>query len=417
MLNSEINSILKFPLKDFQEKDLQYAIDHHYFILAYDMGLGKSVTSLAMSIACNAKQVIIICPTYLKNNWKHEIKKFLPEFYQQRFTIVSYHEAGKLSDILEYDMCIVDEAHFTQNMDTQRSTAVHRLIFESMIERVILLTGTPIRNRVKEFYSPIRICCYNEKGTSGLGILKKFPDAEGFADYFSNREERYIKVKYRGRIISRKLVTHSGIKEVDKLKRILEGKYLRRLAKDHLKVKAKVHNYIVVGIKEDPLLLEQYETLGDTCNSSHKKKNALFKVPSTVAHAKELVELVGNVIIYSHHTEAIRAIAEKLNVPYIDGTVSVKRREEIKQMFLSGELKELCATIDSFSTGNTFVNCSNMIFNDLSWVPGDNEQSEGRIFRIGQEGIPTYHIMCGSPQDEIISRKLADKKEVIRQAT
>jgi SNF2 family DNA or RNA helicase len=141
------------------------------FILADDMGLGKSLEALtvfAVDVLRGwAQSAIVIAPPTLKGNWADEIKKFtrFPYFILDstdnfertktlarymiqtgpKILIVGYEQAGIHGYELEglsFDVAIYDEAHYIKSPMSKRTKAV--LGIKS--RRSFMLTGTPLEN-------------------------------------------------------------------------------------------------------------------------------------------------------------------------------------------------------------------------------------------------------------------------------
>jgi len=157
------------------------------FLLADDMGLGKSLQALTVScidiVRGWAERIIIVAPVSLKGNWADEIEKFttlpyvilgqemdergrikkLPphkrdtqivEFAAQagpRILIVNYEQLKPhlaALNKLNFDIAIYDEAHYIKNWKSQRTKAALAL----KAGRHFLLTGTPMLNHVNELW-------------------------------------------------------------------------------------------------------------------------------------------------------------------------------------------------------------------------------------------------------------------------
>ena len=147
------------------------------FLLADDMGLGKSLQALtvfAIDVAMGyADTAIVVCPVSLKGNWSDEIEKFTripctvlqgtPSYRNQQITmflgeegprilIVNYEQVVAHLDILDvgrFDVAIFDEAHYLKNPKAKRTKACLNLYSK----RSFLLTGTPMLNHIDELWS------------------------------------------------------------------------------------------------------------------------------------------------------------------------------------------------------------------------------------------------------------------------
>ena len=84
-------------LKNYQVDGVEWLLKEDGRIMADDMGLGKTLQSLAAAtkliINNEIKNVLIICPSTLVNNWCEEIEKWAPAF-----TAMSITNTGKEKD-------------------------------------------------------------------------------------------------------------------------------------------------------------------------------------------------------------------------------------------------------------------------------------------------------------------------------
>jgi len=418
-------------LYEYQRQTVDFGIKNSYCILALEVGLGKTICALTIGVQTESK-MLIVCPSYLRFTWKNEIDKWFPhlkaEIYSTKkqikkpvgdVVIVSYGILEHCECLFEWaDLVIADECQNLKSMQAKRTEAFHRLIYENNIKRLLLLTGTPILNRVYEFYSLIALCNYNPE-CKGTIFLDRFRSYVVFADYFSHRREFQMMVRNR-RI---KVVNWDGFKNVDELKTILRGIYIKFKAKDVLQdLPEKVFKDVLISNSEDKDLLAAFELVQsqdgmDRIQPTIKATSALSKVPFTVEYVKELLESVDKIIIYTDHVEAALALGRALKLKPITGATPMSERQRIANEFQNGSDKILVATYGSFSTGVTLTACSNMILNDMNWVPGVIEQAIGRILRIGQKSNCVIHRIFGSFTDQYISEKLSSKEETIKKVT
>ena len=154
-------------------------------ILADEMGLGKTLQTLALLNINKEKTHIVLCPKSLLFNWENEIKKYFPNMtclviYQNSkkreelikkandydIIITSYSILQKdykvyFDNNIEFNYMILDEAHYIKNMKTRSNKAVKTI--KSM--RKVILTGTPLENRLEELYGLFEIIMPNYLGT------------------------------------------------------------------------------------------------------------------------------------------------------------------------------------------------------------------------------------------------------------
>ncbi len=405
---TEKEELLKITPYKFQLEAMDFISSNPYCILALQMGMGKSMVALAVAAKYKHK-TLVVCPAYLKSNWQNEIKKVLSD--PPPITVVSY---GILKNITEkYDYIIFDEAQNLKNIQAQRTRYAHKLISTTTPKRVTLLSGTPVRNKVEEFFSLLKICHYG----------KQYPEFDkysnsfyGFLYYFTNK----VTFKIRGKDITR----FEGMKNIEDLKELIAPIYFRRKASQVLDL-PRINKIFVKSASEtsdyDDKLAEVYEAI---CNgkvpaayATIKKANAMAKTEYTVNLAYDMIDNGKQIVIFSDHVDSAKAIAERLNGNLITGEVSIPDRVKLVEEFKSGEVDVLVCTVGSASTGINLTNCTVMIWNDLPYVPTDIAQAEKRIHRIGQTLPCFYYYIVGSEIDERIQKKLIEKIELIKTIT
>ena len=64
------------PPLEHQKEAIEKLAGSKRFILADDMGLGKSLSAVVASLEVNKKRILVVCPATLKINWKREFEFF-----------------------------------------------------------------------------------------------------------------------------------------------------------------------------------------------------------------------------------------------------------------------------------------------------------------------------------------------------
>lgn len=418
------------PLKDYQVKTVQFGMQNPYCIFALKMGLGKTVTSIAVAVNLNLKALVIV-PGYLRENFKADIEKFYPSKKfkiikdsktlskftptDEDFIISSYGIIAHCEKLFEWcGICIADEATYLKEMTSQRTEHFHKHVYENNLKRLILLTGTPIQNRVYEFYSLIVLCCYNpEVDEVRKNFLTKFPSYIEFADYFSFRRVKSIAFKKYGKILTKKVLSWDGIRRLDELRGYLKGIYIR-FDDTVLDLPDMIEMPVRVLAEDYPEMLEQFENFKGV-SPEVKSKAALATVDATFEYTKNLIDQgETHIIIYSDHVKSTEYLAEKFKTKPIHGGVDMSERVKISYAW-KRDGGVLCATYGSFSTGVNLTESNHIVANDPPWVPGVLDQAKYRIKRIGQNKTCYFHKILGSKQSESIYKSLEAKLSVINQ--
>jgi len=415
---------LKLELKPFQVEGVRYLRKNKYAILGDEMGLGKTPQSIALALITKSK-ALVVCPAYLKFNWAEEIQKFAKnpqkvfvvktkadiKFNKKEydFVIVNYELLGKAESLMDgRNLVISDEAHYLKNPKAKRTDAFDKLIYEYCPDRLILATGTPIKNRVGEFYQLMRLCSYDPNKSSTF--CDRFPSLYSFQMKFSNMKS----FRMRGRTITK----FEGTRNVSELKRELDGIYIRRLCKNVLSLEEPIRKDVLVNYSDNPALAAEFDKVSITRgkDSSAKAASALSKTPYTAKYCKGLFEEgSGQLVIFTDHVESARDLGRMLDIEAIDGSTPMAKRDKIVKAFQSGKTNFIVGTIGAMSTGLNLIQSCHVIFNDISWVSGDNDQAEKRIHRFGQTNVCTFHRILGSFQDAYISKKVVSKANDIKE--
>lgn len=434
---------MKIKAMPHQLAGVKFLTSRRYSILAFGMGTGKTLTAL-MAWQKKGGNLLIVCPSYLVLNWAHnEIQKWFPnEFnvdvitkgkeiynlWDTDIAIISYDLAMKAENLFEWaDTIIMDEAHGLKSMAAKRTEFMHRVIFENNPKNLYLLTGTPIQNRVEEFYSLLALCYYSSKAGQEHPFFKKFPDSLSFADHFSNRHEFKVNiVTKKGRRMKLPVVKWAGFRNVDELKKVLSSIYMAVKTEDVLDLDPIIYHDILMSDVEDKELLALFAKLNQgyaddeekqKADIKRKVESAKEKVPFTIKYVQGLLEKTKQVVIYTDHVESCEMLAKVFKVPAIHAGVSNQRRHSIALAFKNGEQDVICATYGAFSTGVDLTTANHFVANDKPWVPGVFNQAIYRIQRITQTKQCHVHSIYGSPQDAKIGQALELKEKTIKAVT
>lgn len=166
-------SHLKVSLRGYQSFGARFALVQRKVIIGDEMGLGKTVESLAVLAHLRAQgssHFLVVCPAAVVTNWVREVQA-KSDLHAYRLhgpgrddALKSWIRNGGVA-VTTYDIlgwlegriperanpaCLVfDEAHYIKNPGAQRTRRSTALI--DSLERTILLTGTPLENRIEEF--------------------------------------------------------------------------------------------------------------------------------------------------------------------------------------------------------------------------------------------------------------------------
>ena len=163
----------KGNLRAYQEFGTRYILTMKRVLLGDEMGLGKTIQAIAAMThrygENRQSRCLVVCPSSVMINWCREIQKFsdipvnllhgpfledaLLSFTELGGAAVTNYESmgkivGTIDNHLTLSMLVIDEAHYIKNPEAKRTQYIHALDDES--ERILLMTGTPLENKVGE---------------------------------------------------------------------------------------------------------------------------------------------------------------------------------------------------------------------------------------------------------------------------
>lgn len=415
-----LDSLLKVKMFPYQRKGAYFAALAGRSLIADDMGLGKTIQAIAVAelykkeLAIN--KVLIICPTSLKYQWKSEIEKFTDstvhvieggylkrrqqyESTEAYYNIVSYHIMANDVDFLnkmDYDMVFLDEAQRIKNWKTRVSQQIKKL----QTPYAVVLTGTPLENKLEELYSIMQfIDIYR------LGPMYKFLD------------NHQIKDETSGKII--------GYKNLNDIKVQLAETLLRRTKKEVLtQLPKRMDKNLFVPMTEDQMNMhEEYKDMVAKLvlkwrrmgflNEKDRKRlmlamgimrmvcDSTYILDQQTRHDTKIDELMNileealvddeqKVVVFSQWERMTRLVAQELDqrgiqYEYLHGGIPSKDRKDLLDNFQNDPKSKVFLSTDAGGVGLNLQAANLLINMDIPWNPAVLEQRIARIYRLGQD--------------------------------
>jgi SWI/SNF-related matrix-associated actin-dependent regulator 1 of chromatin subfamily A len=416
------------PPLEHQKEAIKSLVENKKFILADDMGLGKTTSSIIAALETGAKKILIICPASLKINWQREIENYSnrptsiiegKKWEDGDFIIINYdiiknfHDEKKKSDSVllktKFDLVIIDEAHYIQNKQAQRTKLIND--FVSNVERLWLLTGTPITSRPINYFNLLN--------------LIECPVAKNWMAYV----KRYCN-GFQFQAGRRKIWNVSGASNLEELRDRTAPLVLRRLKENVLDLPDKIITPVYLRLKSkeyEALMGDYYDwydkngdsdslTLQFTKLTKVRQVIAEEKVPSTIEICENIVEQGKKVIVFTNFTKTLEMILEHFgkSAVRLDGQMSQKERQLSVDRFQNDEsVMVFVGNIKAAGVGITLTAGEAVVMNDLSFLPSDHSQAEDRSYRYGQKNnVLVYYPIFDNTVEGIIYDILKKKKDI-----
>jgi len=457
-------------LFDHQKQGVRWLDEKGSGLLAFEQGLGKTSTAI---VALDAPAVAVV-PATIKVNWVREAAMWRPglssviisgtkrpaqipkaDLYIINYDILKYHVEWLKE--LKPKTLIADESQYLKNLEMrwnkekrvlepgkgspQRATAFWDLWTAS--DRIFLMTGTPIMNRVKELWPQLY-----------------FINSDVWGNWFKYCERycaghwEYIRV--RGGM-EKKIWNCNGRSNSDELHQKINDVYMMRRTKDVVDLPEKMRTTLHVSMSEryeqqykkaaadfKKWLHEKFhddpERVGQALRAAALTKinelrqlTAKGKIEATLELIQEHLESTNRpLVVMAHHRDVLEGLAEGLDVingliradlesgkapevrneiryGMVYGGLGATKKQDAIDAFQAGNLDVMLYSID-LAVGTTLTRASEMYFVERMWRPADLVQAEDREHRIGQKNKVTItYLDCPGTFDEVFATMLADK--------
>jgi len=439
-------NLLKVPLYPYQREGALFAVTAGRCLIGDDMGLGKTVQALAaaelMAELFGIIKVLIISPTSLKHQWKSEIEKFTDrsaevvegptrqrrELYRNEsfFKLINYEVVHRDATLIREwapDLIILDEAQRIKNWQTRTAKSVKAL--ESTF--AIVLTGTPIENRIEELHSIMEFVDRHH-----LGPLYRFVHTHRVTDD-------------GGKVI--------GYRNLDSVRNSLKGVMIRRRKNEVLKqLPERVDKNFFVSMTPEQWdiheenreivakLVAKWRRYRFLCEADQRRmqialatmrmaadntflvdKKTVFgpKLEELEILLRELVVEGGEkVVIFSQWLRMNELVEEVLarngvGFVHLNGSVPSKERKGLMTRFREEPECMVFLSTDAGGVGLNLQSGSVVINMDIPWNPAVLEQRIGRVHRMGQKkSVRVVNFVSKSSIEERILDLLRFKKSL-----
>lgn len=431
-------------------------------LLADQPGLGKSLQALAVGIDLGYPNVLVLCPPTLRTVWRNEANKHfghaiqLPKVDKPKvhdgWVCCGYSAIWRNSHTeirrRKWDLIICDEAHLLKSYgqinggDSKVATCVYGELLNRPGSEAIMITGTPIKNRVSEFWPLAQLLQPDEP------VMKnRFLFARRYCNGFKG-EWGY---------------NDSGHSNVKELRARMDAFMIRRMKKDVLKdLPPKTISVIELPPTREMKVALDFDTgeiaMGAASIEKIKQRMAEAKAANSIEDFKkaqaELKDIGGHtmdalarlrsqlsgpkahaaveyiklmldggveaVVVGIWHKEAAAILTDGLadyGVIVLTGDTPMGDRDRLVQQFQEGHGRVFIGQIIAAGVGITLTRASEVVMVETSYSPSELSQFTDRCHRVGQTDCVNVHLLAVQDSvDASTLHSLAKKVEVIAAA-
>jgi SNF2 family DNA or RNA helicase len=392
---------LNVSLRGYQSFAARFALVQRKVIIGDEMGLGKTVEAIAVLAHLRSRgetHFLVVCPAAVVTNWIREVtsksqlraqrvhgpdRAHAARIWQRDggVAVTTYETLAwwepTLKTVRDLACIVVDEAHYIKNPQARRTIRTRDLITRS--DRAILLTGTPLENRVDEFRN---LTSYVR------------PDLTVDATDLSPRTfRRQIAPAYLRRNQEDVLTELPELVEVDE--------WLPMSAVDAARYRVAVEHGNFMEMRQAAML------------QGEKSE----KVQRLIQIVREAEENERRVIVFSYFREVLNMVAQALPGSVfgpLTGSVPAGQRQRMVDEFSSAKQGAvLVAQILAGGVGLNIQSASVVVICEPQLKPTTEAQAIARAHRMGQvQSVQVHRLLSEDSVDQRIVELLATKRRL-----
>ena len=429
--------LLTVPLYDYQTRGALFLACRGRSILGDDMGLGKTAQTLAavelLARERGIRRVLVVAPASVKYQWETEITKFTarpvqvidgsPDARKDQYgrdtfyRLVNYEQVVRDREAIndwKPDVVVLDEAQRIKNWESKTSRAVKKL----HSRYAMVLTGTPLENKLEELYSIVQFVderrfgpafqfLHEHRVLDDAGKLKGYRNLdairEKLAPIFLRRTRGEVLTQLPERTDNTVFVELAPEQRAryeeqrTALARLVQKNYLTDL--DRKRILACLVNMRTVcdstflfdrQTHVSPKLDEFAELVPELIGTAVRAPSVSEgEPPHPLADTRGSDEHAHKLVVFSQwETMAFEAarVLDRLGVGYVvlHGGLPGKERKEVLDRFRTDPACRVFLSTDAGGTGLNLQDADTVVNLELPWNPATLEQRIARVHRMGQ---------------------------------
>jgi predicted RecB family nuclease len=442
-------------------------------LLADDVGLGKTISAgLIISELMSRSRlnsILIVCPKLLGPQWQEELKEkfnidskiatgkdLLSAEQENGAVITTYHSARSHLDSLPQDrfqMLVLDEAHKLRNLygvdePPQVALRFRKALEERRFRFVLMLTATPIHNRLWDLYSLVELLTVarghkNPFGSEGMFARKFIADSRDQArqlkaeareefrsivyGYMSRVRRGDAKLYFPERVVQLHQVTPTpqelelieAIAEpIQQLNALAQISILQALVSSPEALMAQLNNMARRGTVPSELAATVRLIVSRMTTSAK-----LQGLGALITRLKRENSERWRLVVFTTRIETqttIQAFLERhgLKVGIINGTSGPRNQKTLEAFRKSPPEFHVIVSTEAGSEGVNLQVANVLVNYDLPWNPMIVEQRIGRVQRLASEyaSVAIFNITLRGTFEEYIVGRLMEKLQMASHA-
>jgi superfamily II DNA or RNA helicase len=412
-----LRDLVRVPLYEYQREAALFASRAGRCLIGDEMGLGKTIEAIAaveiMARHFGVERVLVVCPTSLKHQWEREIARVIDRpvrviggfrggreqgFREGSFyKITNYDTVHRDLDLIAAwapDLVILDEAQRIKNWSTRTARSVKRIASPY----AIVLTGTPLENRLEELVSIVQFIDQHRLGPTfrflhdhqivdEFGKVVGYRNLDGIAKTLApiliRRRKQQVLQQLPERLEKRFFVPMTPQQmEHHEENREIVGKLVAKWRRHRFLSEADQRRLMIALQNmrmacDSTYLLDQRTDHGVKADELATLLDEIFETPDTKA-------VVFSQWLRMHEVLARRFAQRRWSHVLFHGGVESRRRPALVDRFREDPHCRAFLSTDAGGVGLNLQHATVVVNVDLPWNPAILEQRIGRVHRLGQ---------------------------------
>lgn len=440
--------LLKVPLYPYQAEGALFAARAGRALIGDEMGLGKTIQAIAAAELFarhfGVQRVLVVCPTSLKHQWRGEFERFADgrtaqvvhglrarrerQYAEESFCKITHYETlAHDQDLIAAwapDLVIADEAQRIKNWNTMAARALKRITSPY----AVVLTGTPLENRLEELVSIVQFVDPHR-----LGPTWRLLDEHQLRDD-AGRVIGYRNLDRIGQTLAPVMLRRRKAQVLQQLPERVDTRIFVPLTPEqrvHHDENGGIVTRIVARWRQTGYLSDAdqrrlhcaLQNMRMACNSTYlldRETDHGHKVDELVTLLEEVLEdPAAKAVVFSQwigtHELIVRRLAGRgWGHVLFNGSVPGEQRGALIERFHQDAGCRLFLSTDAGGVGLNLQHAAAVVVNmDLPWNPAVLEQRIGRVHRLGQaRGVQVVNFVGQASIEEGILSVLAFKKSL-----
>ena len=415
--SAAFTGLLRVSLYDYQREAALFAARAGRSIIGDDMGLGKTIEAIAaveiMARHFGVERVLVVCPTSLKHQWEREIARVIDRparviggFRRSReegfraesfYKITNYDTVYRDLDLIAAwspDLVILDEAQRIKNWNTRTARSVKTIASPY----AIVLTGTPLENRLEELVSIVQFVDQHR-----LGPTFRFLFDHQILDEVG-KVVGYRHLDRIGKTLAPILIRRRKEQVLTQLPERLEKQFFVPMTPQQMqhhednreivgKIVAKWRRYRFLSEADQRRMLIALQNMRMACDSTYlldqrtdhgTKADELAMLLDEMFERPDTKAVVFSQWVRMHEVLVRRLERRSWRHVLFHGRVESAKRTDLIDRFRDDPDCRAFLSTDAGGVGLNLQHATAVVNIDLPWNPAVLAQRIGRVHRLGQ---------------------------------